>query len=93
MIFYTVFLYTEDETKPCLQEINKNNSLQPGDAKIHSLHIAQDQIVLFKSCWLQFFLISTGLTCFISVKIKYVIHTTGHFSDKGDPPAQTVSSV
>lgn len=27
MIFYTRFLYTEDETKTCLQEINKNNGL------------------------------------------------------------------
>ena len=27
MIFYTPFLYTEDETKTCLQEINKNNGL------------------------------------------------------------------
>lgn len=27
MIFYMAFLYTEDETKTCLQDINKNNSL------------------------------------------------------------------
>lgn len=27
MIFYTKFLYTEDETKTCLQEINKSDGL------------------------------------------------------------------